>query len=597
MSAHATYLAQNGRAVGLGLIALDGTGVNQFLTPKSYVRLTAYLPITEGCGVNCTVKYWVIACQARLSRQDYLQNEWVSCVFGVPGCTLFLYFGPDLLLEPALIARIIALALAAMLAFAAGTVNSSAAFATDAFPGTTIAGSSGSFTDSNTGATGQAGEPTTFGGGSLNTIWYSWTAPASGVVVAGTCNPTASVTTNFDTTLGVYTGNAVNALTVVTTNDDTTGCNSTVNANYGSTVTFNATAGTTYRFQVDGYTNATGNYHFHYGLVSLAVTTTDGQATEGGDTGAFTVRLSTVPTANVTVTIGASTQCTFAPTTLTFTLANWNAPQTVTATAINDTVVEGTHSCAPAAITASGGSFNTATGTPPVITIIDNDVASFTITKAVNAASIAAPGTLTYTISIANTGNVPLTAPVITDSLSQGGALTLTTGPTLTSGDAAPLGTLNVGETWIYTATYLVTQANINNGTAISNVASFDTAETPLATSNTAATTITQSPAMTVVKAADTAGPVSAGTVITYTFTVKNTGNVTLSNIVLADVHNGFGTPPAPANEVLFSDAAPLGDSTDLTPNNGTWTTLAPGDQVKFTAPYSVVQQDVDLLQ
>ena len=230
-------------------------------------------------------------------------------------------------------------------------------------------------------------------------------------------------------------------------------------------------------------------------------------------------------------------------------------------------------------------------------TIADNDVASFTIVKAVNTANVTTPSTLTYTITVANTGNVPLTIPVITDTLTQGGALTLTSGPTLTSGDFVPLGTLDASETWVYTATYAVTQANINNGTTISNVSTFDTAETPLSTSNTATTTITQSPSMTVVKSSSTGGPVSAGTIITYSFTVKNTGNITLSNIVLADTHNGFGTPPTPANELLFLDATPLGDTIDGTSNNSIWSFLAPGDEVVFTAPYTVVQQDVDLLQ
>jgi Calx-beta domain/Domain of unknown function DUF11 len=1131
--------------------------INQFLTPKSYAKLTAFFQITKGCDMadvgerpDGVFLVFLGGCK------NPCDHEFSSVFYIFPDAQTgvsVLYFGPISLLDKTTIARIHMLLCAFIMVLTGNAMGISPAYANDTFPGTTIAGSSGTFTSTNVGATGETGEPATFGGGNLNTIWYSWTAPASGVFVAGTCNPTASTTTSFDTTLGAYTGAAVNALAAITTNDDTTGCNSTVNANYGSTVTFNATSGTTYRFQVDGYNNTTGTYHFHYGLVGMVVAVTDGSATEGGDTAAFTVRLTTVPTANVTVTIGTSTQCTFASSTLTFTLANWNTPQTVTATATNDAIVEGTHSCAPASITATGGSFNTATGTPPTlvvndndsatvtianttngaeagpvngvmtvtqsavsatdtvvaysvggtatsgsdytalsgtatilagattatisipvindaivegaetavvtltgitsglatlggtlvatntiadndsatvsianttngvetgpingvmtvtqtavsstntvlaysvggtatsgsdytalsgtvtilagattatisipviddaivetsetvivtltgvttglatlgaglvatntiidndsatvsianttdgaeagpingvmtvtqtatsatntvlaysvsgtatsgsdftalsgsvsipsgsttatitipvlndvivepsetvivtltsvtsglatlgsplaatntiadndvgtivvvttdnaatetagntgvftvtlglqpsatvtvtigsspqcnfaptaltfttanwntaqtvtvtpiddaivegphtcspasiaaanggytgvtgtpptinitdndsatvsianttngaepstngvmtltqtavsatntviaysvagtatsgsdyvalsgsvtipagattatitITVIDNlvvepfetvivtltsitsglatlgaplsatniiadnDVASFTIAKAVNPANISTPSTLTYTITIANTGNVPLTTPVITDTLTQGGPLTLTSGPTLTSGDAAPLGTLDAGETWVYTATYAVTQGNIDNGTAISNVSTFDTAETPLSTSNTVTTTITQSPAMTVVKTANTAGPVSASDVITYTFTVKNTGNITLSNVVLSDTHNGYGTPPVPANEALFSDVAPFGDSTDGTSNNSIWSILSPGDEVRFTAPYTVVQQDVDFLQ
>ncbi len=104
-------------------------------------------------------------------------------------------------------------------------------------------------------------------------------------------------------------------------------------------------------------------------------------------------------------------------------------------------------------------------------------------------------------------------------------------------------------------------------------------------------------PAMTVVKSASTAGPVSVGNIITYTFKVTNTGNTIITTVSLTDAFNGFGAPPVPGNETLSLDAAPVGDSTDAAANNGTWSTLGPGDEVTFTAPYTVVQSDVDFRQ
>ena len=104
-------------------------------------------------------------------------------------------------------------------------------------------------------------------------------------------------------------------------------------------------------------------------------------------------------------------------------------------------------------------------------------------------------------------------------------------------------------------------------------------------------------PAMTVIKSASTAGPVSVGNIITYTFKVKNTGNTTITAIGLSETFNGFGTAPVPGNETLSLDTSPAGDSTDATANNGAWSTLGPGDEVTFTASYTVVQSDVDLLQ
>src|SRR5262249_59946789 len=69
---------------------------------------------------------------------------------------------------------------------------------------------------SNMGATGEPGEPT-HGFSvdpSINSVWWQWTPSASGPVTIDTFG------SNFNTTLAVYTGGAVNALTEVASNDD-----------------------------------------------------------------------------------------------------------------------------------------------------------------------------------------------------------------------------------------------------------------------------------------------------------------------------------------------------------------------------------------
>lgn len=101
---------------------------------------------------------------------------------------------------------------------------------------------------------------------------------------------------------------------------------------------------------------------------------------------------------------------------------------------------------------------------------------------------------------------------------------------------------------------------------------------------------------MAVSKVADDDTNVSIGQLITYTYTITNTGNQVISDITLVDSHNGSGTPPVPSNEALLVDTFPGGDSLDSVVN-GSWDTLAPGDQIRFTATYTVTQSDIDNLQ
>ena len=99
-------------------------------------------------------------------------------------------------------------------------------------------------------ATKQAGEPNHAGNAGGRSVWFSWTPDETVAVDLVACGKPGGV----DTLLGVYTGNAVNALTPVAGNDDAPGkpANEFCEGAGGiSEVEFNAVAGTTYRIAVD----------------------------------------------------------------------------------------------------------------------------------------------------------------------------------------------------------------------------------------------------------------------------------------------------------------------------------------------------------
>jgi predicted Zn-dependent protease len=118
------------------------------------------------------------------------------------------------------------------------------------------------------GGTAQSGEPTHDGETPAHSIWWRWVAPS---------NVTANVTTlgsNFDTVVGVYTGSAVGSLTRITSNDDEES-----GVIRSSKLSFEAVAGTTYYFAVDGWNS-------YYGQVVLALSL---GASSGGGSGLPTI--------------------------------------------------------------------------------------------------------------------------------------------------------------------------------------------------------------------------------------------------------------------------------------------------------------------
>jgi uncharacterized repeat protein (TIGR01451 family) len=220
----------------------------------------------------------------------------------------------------------------------------------------------------------------------------------------------------------------------------------------------------------------------------------------------------------------------------------------------------------------------------------------YTVAKSVDRANISAPAALAYTITLTNTGDGAMTGVSVTDTVTQG-AFSETLPVSGPSGDTGTIGTFDIGEVWIFAATHSASQARIDNGANIVNTVSVTSAQTsPVTQSATATTTVTQMPVMSLVKSASQPGPVPAGQQVTYNYLVTNTGNITIYNVAVGDVHNHNGAFPSPGGEVIQTDTAPLNDSSD-TGQNGIWNVLAPGDSVRFSSLYQVVQADIDYLQ
>ncbi len=97
-------------------------------------------------------------------------------------------------------------------------------------------------------ATSEQGEPNPTGVGGGHSVWYKWTAPATGQVQL------AAYSSSLDMVAAVYTGSSLAGLTLVGANNNESGLNT------DSLVTFTANAGQTYFFQVDNVGSAGGNF-------------------------------------------------------------------------------------------------------------------------------------------------------------------------------------------------------------------------------------------------------------------------------------------------------------------------------------------------
>ncbi len=240
-----------------------------------------------------------------------------------------------------------------------------------------------------------------------------------------------------------------------------------------------------------------------------------------------------------------------------------------------------TYTCSLADVTADFTNTATVTGTTPAGgTVTDSDDADVDVINPSididkigsdpNDADGASEGDLiTYTFVVANTGDSVLTNVTVSDPLP--GLSAVTCDATTTNGetfDGNGTGTLGVGDSVECSATYALTQSDIDSG-SVNNTAT--AAGTPpvgpdVEDEDPETVDITPFPSIDLVKSAsviDTsvvapADRADAGDQVTYTFTITNDGNVTLTGVDLDDALVGFADAVCGGVEEL----AP-GESTD----------------------------------
>ncbi|WP_341953160.1 AraC family transcriptional regulator [Salinibacterium sp. TMP30] len=235
----------------------------------------------------------------------------------------------------------------------------------------------------------------------------------------------------------------------------------------------------------------------------------------------------------------------------------------------------------------AGSVSNTATGagTPPVgpavtstspATVPITSGPALTVSKsgAVTTGNGSVGDTITFTFIVRNTGNVTVSGVAIADSLVDLSAVNFGAWPSGTSGQLAPNTQVSA------TATYAIKQADVNAGSVKNTATASGT--TPAAGSVSATSpqavvpTVASSPAIATTKSASVSGTGAVGDTITYTFTARNTGNVTLTGVAITDPLAGL----SPLAYGVWPNA-PSG-------------TLQPNSQIAATSTYVIKQSDVD---
>ncbi|QDV39156.1 beta strand repeat-containing protein [Tautonia plasticadhaerens] len=146
--------------------------------------------------------------------------------------------------------------------------------------------------------------------------------------------------------------------------------------------------------------------------------------TEAGGTATFSVSLRSMPLANVTIAVATSdaTEGIASVSSITFTPANWNVPQSVTVTGVDDPMIDGpiAYSIVLGAASSLDLSYNGLDPSDVALTNADDDVAGFLVTPTSGLTTTEAGGTASFSVRLLSQPTADVTIPVSTSDPTEG---------------------------------------------------------------------------------------------------------------------------------------------------------------------------------
>ncbi|MFN6164287.1 MAG: S8 family serine peptidase [Planctomycetota bacterium] len=165
-------------------------------------------------------------------------------------------------------------------------------------------------------------------------------------------------------------------------------------------------------------------------MSGITVSTPSGTTTtEAGGTATFTLRLNAEPTANVAIPVSSSdgTEGTPSTSSIVFTPANWNTPQTITVTGVDDNIDDGdiSYSILLGAATSADTNYQGINPSDLNFVNLDDDTGGIIVSAPSGTTTTEAGGTVTFTVRLTSEPTANVTIPVSSSDITEG---TLSTG-------------------------------------------------------------------------------------------------------------------------------------------------------------------------